>query len=345
MTGRGPEQLRADLVRLSHRGLGVREFSLGAARMLSRAVPFEGVCVLTMDPATLLPTSEVVEHGLPPEVFAEMSEIEMNGEDVNSFRALAHSEPHAATLSGATGGDLDRSRRHRELRRPNGFGDELRATLCSDTRTWGALTLLRGADRCHFAPDDAPLIASVAPILAEGLRHAMLLAGPTEPAEPHSPGVAVLAPDNTVVSADAAAEQWLDELPSVVAAVAGRARSIVAGRAEGEQIARARVRSASGEWLLVRASALGEQVAVILEPAPPHEVAPLIADAYGLSEREREVTRLVAHGLPTSEIAARLHISAWTVQDHLKAIFEKVGVGTRGELVARLFFEPQGPGL
>jgi hypothetical protein len=33
------------------------------------------------------------------------------------------------------------------------------------------------------------------------------------------------------------------------------------------------------------------------------------------------------------------------VQDHLKAIFEKVGVGTRGELVARLFFEPQGPGL
>jgi len=49
-----PERLRSDLVRLLHRG-GVRDFSLGAARSLARAVPFDGVCVLTMDPATVLP--------------------------------------------------------------------------------------------------------------------------------------------------------------------------------------------------------------------------------------------------------------------------------------------------
>jgi DNA-binding CsgD family transcriptional regulator len=57
------------------------------------------------------------------------------------------------------------------------------------------------------------------------------------------------------------------------------------------------------------------------------------------------VTRLVARGLATDAIAARLYLSPWTVQDHLKAIFEKVGVSTRGELVARLFFDHYAPRL
>ena len=58
-----PERLRDDLVRLVHRGADVRGFSIGAARILARAVPFEGVCVLTMDPATLVPTGAVSRTG------------------------------------------------------------------------------------------------------------------------------------------------------------------------------------------------------------------------------------------------------------------------------------------
>ena len=68
MAAASPERLRDDLVHLVHRGHGVREFALGAARILRRAVPFDGVCVLTLDPATLLPTGEVVENGLPAAV-------------------------------------------------------------------------------------------------------------------------------------------------------------------------------------------------------------------------------------------------------------------------------------
>jgi hypothetical protein len=148
-----PERLRDDLIRLVHRGADVRDFALGAARILARTVPFEGVCVLTMDPATLVPTGEVVDNGLPTAAYTRMAEIELRGEDFNAFRSLALSERHAATLSQATGGDLDRSERHREIRGPHGFGDELRAALVDDHATWGVLTLLRGSDR---EPSRAP---------------------------------------------------------------------------------------------------------------------------------------------------------------------------------------------
>jgi DNA-binding CsgD family transcriptional regulator len=178
---------------------------------------------------------------------------------------------------------------------------------------------------------------------------------PRPPACKDGVGVAVLAPDGSTAFADEIATAWMDELggngsgPSVVTAVAAQARIMVAGTTHDGRTARARVRAASGRWLVVRASVLGDepgaQVAVMIEPAHPDELAPLVADAHGLTEREREVTRLVACGLSTDAVAARLHLSPWTVQDHLKAIFEKVGVCTRGELVARVFFHQAAPQL
>jgi DNA-binding CsgD family transcriptional regulator len=351
-----PERLRDDLVRLMHRGADLRGFALGAARILARAVPFEDVCVLTLDPSTFVPTDGVAENGLPPAACARLKEIDFRGEDFNAFHSLALSERHAATLSQATSGDLDRSERHREVMRPHGFGDELRAALVDGRTTWGALTLLRGSDCEPFAPADTALVEAVTRHLAEGLRRALLLGSDAPgPPEDEDAGVVVLASDGSTTFTDEVAAAWIDDLggngsvPPVVAAVASRARAVVAGQVHTGRIARARVRAESGRWLVVRASALadepGTQVAVMIEPARPHELAPLAADAYRLTERERELTRLVARGLPTDAIAARLHLSPWTVQDHLKAIFEKVGVTTRGELVARVFFQQRAPEL
>ena len=86
-------------------------------------------------------------------------------------------------------------------------------------------------------------------------------------------------------------------------------------------------------------------MAIVLEEARTPEVEPVLLSAYGLSAREGEVARLVLQGRATGEIADRLVISAYTVQDHLKAIFEKVGVRSRGQLVARLFAQHYAPSL
>jgi hypothetical protein len=149
------ERVRGDIVRLSHRGLGVRDFSLAVARALRRVVPFDGFCVVTVDPATLLPTGEVVENGLPAWAMGRLTEIEVAEPDVNRFVDLARAARPAASLSEATGGDLDRSVRQRELRRPAGFEDEMRAALVDGGDTWGGLTLLREAGTADFTRDDA----------------------------------------------------------------------------------------------------------------------------------------------------------------------------------------------
>ena len=367
-----PERVRRELGGLAPGG--AREFALQAARVLARAVPFDGFCVLTMDPATHLPTGEIVQNGLPAAAMTRLTEIELSGADVNTFAALARADRHAAGLSAATGGDLDRSRRHRELRRPHGLGDELRAALVVDGTTWGALTLLRGGQRPDFAAGDTALVAAVAAALADGLRRATLTEAVATTRAERGVGVLALAGDDTVVAVDPAAERWLAQLrdehltaaaadrhgdavhgrdsgagravparsglPVAVTAVACQARRIADGRAAATT-ARARVRTAAGSWLVLHAStAAGPDAAttVVVGPAPTEEVAPLVASAYGLSPRERAVTRLVARGLATTAIGVELHLSPWTVQDHLKAIFGKVGVRSRGELVARLYF-------
>jgi DNA-binding NarL/FixJ family response regulator len=86
-------------------------------------------------------------------------------------------------------------------------------------------------------------------------------------------------------------------------------------------------------------------VAVVVEPAKSAQIAPIIVEAYCLTPREQQITQAVARGLSNPEIAAGLHLSTHTVRDHLKAVFGKVGVGSRGELVAKLFAEHYRPSL
>lgn len=121
----------------------------------------------------------------------------------------------------------------------------------------------------------------------------------------------------------------------MIFAVAARSRE--AGAAEA---VRARVPTRSGGWLVLHGSVLNHgdrrQTAVIIEPAVPAEVIPLRLQAYRLTSREVAIVDLVLQGKSTNQIASALFIAPYTVQDHLKSIFGKVGVSSRRQLVSRL---------
>jgi DNA-binding CsgD family transcriptional regulator len=63
-----------------------------------------------------------------------------------------------------------------------------------------------------------------------------------------------------------------------------------------------------------------------------------LMSAYGLTGRERDVTPLILQGSSTTEIAETLVVSAHTVQQHLKSIFDETGVRSRRDLVGKVFF-------
>ena len=70
--------------------------------------------------------------------------------------------------------------------------------------------------------------------------------------------------------------------------------------------------------------------AALLAPAPP---ARLGGPGGDLSEREREVLRLIALGSTNSEIAEQLYVSIRTVETHRAHIQQKLDIRTRAELV------------
>ena len=54
-----------------------------------------------------------------------------------------------------------------------------------------------------------------------------------------------------------------------------------------------------------------------------------------LSRREREVAVLASRGQTATEIASHLFVSKRTVESHLVSIYEKLGVGSKTELIRR----------
>ena len=72
-------------------------------------------------------------------------------------------------------------------------------------------------------------------------------------------------------------------------------------------------------------------------PAAPRAPQPAtLANSAGLTARQVEILRLVASGLSNAEIAQRLVLSTRTVDHHVSAVLQKLGLASRRDAAAAL---------
>jgi DNA-binding CsgD family transcriptional regulator len=339
-----PVQRRVEsLIERCYAGLDSAALRREVVRRLRTMVWVDAAFLATVDPATLLFTSVVSEEPLIEAAPVFLAN-ELGGRDVNRFTDLAAGPDPVRTLDQATRGDRDTSSRHADIMRPLGLGDELRVALRTRQACWGVMCLHREAGPAGFSARDREVVAKIAPHVAEGLRRA-LMTGPARQSHPAlGHGVVILDADGVVSSMNDAAERWLAQIPEgdwpsscqlPMPLLAAAAAASDASPASG-----VRLRTARGDWLSVHASQLRgacrPSTVLILEEPGPGELTSLILDSHGVTGAQARVVALVLRGYSTKQIVSQLAISQYTVQEHLRAVFDKLGVRSRAELAATL---------
>ncbi len=328
-----------------------------ATEVLQSTVPhYTFPCWYTLDPASLLITSHY--NPFMPELPSDSLALEYYGDDVNQITDVARTESGISTLHEATNGHPSGSQRWQANIQMGGDQELIAALRTKAGEVWAAVGLYREPGQPMFDAADKRFVQEAAPHLAEGARKSLLFGEAFDPEGPDAPGLLILTGDGQVESSTPGARQWLVDLPdgdadsgrlpSVVLTVADRAFR----NAQGEhptEVPMARVLTRSGTWVVLHGASLEShsepRVAIIVEPAHPARITSLLMAAYGLTERERDLTRLVLQGCSTAEIAADLVVSPHTVQQHLKSIFDKTGVRSRRDLVGKVFFTHYEPRL
>ena len=334
---------RERLERLGESTLDRESLQREAIQELQSVIGFDRWCWPLADPDTLLPLSGLAEHDYGP-ALPRALELEFSGQDFAAKNVIARRLSSTGSLSVETGGDLARSPRWDEVMRPVGIGDVATAACRDALGCWGWIEAYRDQGDRRFDDDELELLADVGRSVAGALRRTST--GVHEGAtEAISTGVLILGPNLHVVTSTAAARSWIDALPAaglfalwgilppVAYPVATLCRS-----PETASHAHALERTVDGRWVMVEASPLdgddGGQVVLTLRGATPAETYDHLCLAYAFTRRERDVVAALTLGLDTRAVAERLSISRHTVQDHLKAVFDKTGVHSRRALLA-----------
>jgi DNA-binding CsgD family transcriptional regulator len=337
------ERARRDIAALAASGTSVAELYAAALAVVQHEVPFEQGCWAGVDPGSLVMTSVVNwrDWGVTEEYAARFAETEYGGHEPNRFAELSLRPRPVARISDAPHREVARSIRINDILKPLGLEHELRSAFCVGEACWGVGSIFRERGR-DFADREVEFLAAVAVTLAAATRIAVRTEHAVRPAV-GGPVIVVAGQRGELRAATAAAVTWLAEVED---AAPGRFRmtlhsAVAQAHASSSGTARARMRDARNNWVVLQASRLitgddPDQMVVTVEPATTRDLTSLLLAAYGVTVREQEVCLEVLAGNPTADIARHLYISPHTVHDHLKSVFEKVGVGSRGELVAKL---------
>jgi DNA-binding CsgD family transcriptional regulator len=352
------DRLREEIELLGARGLPRDEYFAQLAPRLRRVIDNDASCWHTLDPHTRLMTSdapaELVERGIfTAETATAAGELLVRSEylvpDSNTFAELAARRVPVGTLDQATRGRPERSARYRDLLEPSGIPHELRAAFVIRGRVWGAVHIARREHSGAFTQQDADALAHVASAIAKGIRASLRFDAARRGSGTEPPGLIVVDAANAVELITPPARALLDalgsdalaypdgSLPATVLALASHVRANRTG-IESNVVT---VPSPSG-WITLHASqpTVGDgRIAIVIEPASGPRSATLRLEINGVTAREREVATLLASGLSNGDIATTLVLSPHTVQDHIKSLFEKLGVTSRQELVARVFLD------
>jgi DNA-binding CsgD family transcriptional regulator len=337
------ERARREIAALATGGLDVADLYESAMAVVRQTVPFEQACWAGVDPESLGMTSVTNWRPWPvtDEYAARFAQSEYTGREPNTFAELLQRPRPVARISDAPHREVVRSIRINDLLLPLGLDHELRAAFRVDDACWGVGSLFRESGH-DFTDREVEFLDAVTATLAAATRIAVRAAHQARPAAV-GPVIVLAGPHGELQAATPAATSWLAEVED---AAPGRFSmtlyaAVARARAAPSGTARARMRDAGGTWVVLQASRLimgddPEQMVVTVEPATTHDLVSLLLAAYGATARERDVCVEVLSGSTTADIARHLFISPHTVHDHLKALFGKVGVGSRGELVAKL---------
>jgi DNA-binding CsgD family transcriptional regulator len=355
------ERILAEIAALGSRGLPREQLFAELAPRVRRVIDNDASCWHTLDPYTRLMTSdapaELVERGIitaetAPAAGELLVRSEYVVEDYNTFAGLAKRRVPVSSLELATRGRPERSTRYRDLLVPSGIPHELRAVFSIRGRTWGAVHIARRETSGPFLEADAKALARATGAIAQAIRGSLRFDAARRGDHPEAPGLIVLDANDEIELVTPPAYELLEAMRSSSLVYAGAAPpAAVLGLAafarrggptavpEASQV----TMPSSVGWIALHASLpdgpKAGRVAIVLERAAAPQSATLRLEVSGVTAREREVATLLARGLTNAEIAAALVLSPHTVQDHIKSLFRKLGVGSRQELVGRVFLD------